>query len=72
MDLLPGFTAEYNVNSPTTDTFITKNKMTLHKCQGTQTNPLLCEPRWSQDEGTKTLPPVPPEQPDSKVLDAYL
>lgn len=57
MDLLPGFSEEYNGNSPTTDTSITGNNMTLHKCQDAQVNPLLCEPRQSQDEGTKTLPP---------------
>lgn len=64
IDLLPGFTEEYNGNSPTSDTSITENKMTLHKCQDTQANPLLCEPRRSQDEGTKTLPPLPLEQLD--------
>lgn len=52
---------EYNVESPTTDTSITENKMTLHKCQDTQANPLLCEPSRSQDEGTKTLLHVPLE-----------
>lgn len=59
MDLLPGFSEEYNGNSATTDTYITENKMTLHKCQDTQANPLLCGPKWSQDEGTRTIPPPP-------------
>lgn len=56
-DLLPGFSGQYNGNSPTTDTSITEKKATPHKCQDTQANPLLCETRQSQDEGTKTLPP---------------
>lgn len=54
IDLLSGFSEASNGNSPTTDTFITENKMTRHKCQETQADPLLLEPRQSQDEGTKT------------------
>lgn len=54
MDLLLGFTVGYNVNSPTTNISITESKMTRHKCHDAQANPLLCEPRWSQDEGAKT------------------
>ena len=37
-----GFTAVYNVNSPTTDTYIIENEMTLQKCHNAQANPLLC------------------------------
>lgn len=66
MDLQPGFSEGYHVRSPTTNMSITENKMTLHKCQDAEANPLLCEPRRSQDEGTKTLPIVPREQLDSK------
>lgn len=43
LDSLPGFPEKYNVNSPTTDTSIRENKMTPHKCQVSQANPLLCE-----------------------------
>lgn len=57
-DLLPGFSEQYNGNSPTTDRSITEKKTTPHKCQDRQPNPLLCETRQSQDEGTKTLPPL--------------
>lgn len=42
-DLLSGFPEKYSVNSPTTHTSIRENKMTLHKCQVAQANPLLCE-----------------------------
>lgn len=43
LDLLPGFPEKYHINSPTTDTSIRQNKMTPHKCQVAQVNPLLCE-----------------------------
>lgn len=65
MDLL-----QSNGNSPTTDTSITENKMTRYKCQDAQVNPLLCECRWSQDEGTKTPSPVQLEQ--FQFTDSYL
>lgn len=53
-DLLPGFTAEYNVNSSTTDTSIAENKMTLHKCQDARANPLLCEEQRPFSCATRT------------------
>lgn len=40
--------------------------MTVHKCQETQANPLLC-PERSRDERTKTLPPRARFLPVSQV-----
>lgn len=61
-----------NASSPTTDIYIIENQMTRHKCHDAQANPLLREPRESQDEETKTLLPlVPLEQLDLTSVDSW-